>query len=160
VGEVVIYMTKKKEYEIKWHVFKNRQFKEVSLKDIVFNWEGHGGVKTVQVTRGKQYIQLMLYSSEDYTRAVKETHKGMPIILERYQIMWEHFNFSFHLEKRMYLNSKTAEQIFKDIKGIVPRRIDLINGWLTLNEFNDKIKELNEFMENFDSYVVMDFMAE
>ncbi|AEO93864.1 gp619 [Bacillus phage G] len=145
---------------------KMKRRAETTLSDILLNWgkdataakETH--VKFIKVTNGRsKAIEFEIHTSEPITKKENRMYQNIPIIIGKYQLVFRRANL-----KRKdgpqgnSINIQIAREKLDDILDSHPiSAFKAANrNWVDLDELNVMLMEIDEFMQEIESYEVMD----
>lgn len=135
---------------------KKSLYVETNIRDILYNWDengvGRGGVKFIEVTYGREnFIELVLKNMEMFQKGLREHNKDVIIIYDRYDLAYSGINLGSQTVDKMVM------RLFKNFN--ITRKAHELNETFELDRINEVLMELDDLLEQYDEYAVMDILV-
>lgn len=147
---------------------KRGRYVETTLTDILLNWNNEKGktqdVKFIKVSSGRSNcIEFLLYNSDTYTTNLNKMYQNLPIIHGKLQAVVERIM----LKRKITPNDRYQKDKWTPLVSAIEKLESLSleerskphrNRWLSLDDINELLLDVEELMQNLDVYEVMETM--
>lgn len=142
-----------------WFLYREHQLIKQSLSEIILNWPGINSFKSIRVISGNDVFSFLLYNSEMHTRQVKD-YINLPVILDRYQlVLIRNDSFIKTNEDTVPWRSKSVAKRLNKVKKVSKRELSYTKNWVTLDELNLMMLEIDEIMEHIEEIKIIDILT-
>ncbi|MDF2534168.1 MAG: hypothetical protein K0R18_325 [Bacillales bacterium] len=126
------------------------------VSDILFDWDdngiGRGGIKFIKVSYGRSdFIEFNLYHMEKFQKGLREHNPEVIIIYDRYDLVTSGMNLVSPTVEKMIMNILKSYN-----KG---RRRHELDKTLDLDQINSILMEIDDLLESYDDYAIMDILT-
>lgn len=145
----------------------NSKYIETDLRDILLNWKKQDSDEKIEIKwlkvrcKVSNFVTFFLYSSEHYTKRQNKMYQNYPILTDMYQLVIENISLKtkkWNAKKSNWMKSETASSLIESIEKISMYKPNDKN-WVTLDELNEMMLQIDEIMEKLDVYQVMDELS-